>query len=148
MAIDRYRGPEYLRTPRKGKFVILDTNFLFIPVHFGIDIFNELDVLLNNKVRCLIPKPVIDELIRLGVDAPPSLKKEIKLALEMSNKCEIIDTDLRKEENVDDMIVRLAVKYNYPVGTNDLELKKRLRGKGIPVVYLRQKAYLEIQGII
>jgi rRNA-processing protein FCF1 len=33
------------------------------------------------------------------------------------------------------------------VATNDIELKKRLRDINVPVVYLREKSKLEVEGI-
>ncbi|HIP74959.1 MAG TPA: nucleotide-binding protein, partial [Thermococcus paralvinellae] len=42
-----------------------------------------------------------------------------------------------------------AVKNpNVVVCTNDKLLKKKLRERGIPVVYLRQKKILELEGVL
>jgi rRNA-processing protein FCF1 len=49
---------------------------------------------------------------------------------------------------VDDLIVRLAVYCNYAVATNDSDLRKRLRENNVPVIYLRQKAFLDVDGTI
>ncbi|PJB20952.1 MAG: nucleotide-binding protein, partial [Euryarchaeota archaeon CG_4_9_14_3_um_filter_38_12] len=48
--------------------------------------------------------------------------------------------------NPDDSIIELAEKEKGVVVTNDRILKKRLREKNIPVVYLRGKNHLEIEG--
>ncbi len=129
-----------------GRTVILDTNFLFIPLQFGVDIFEELERLLGGLVRCVVPSPVVDELKLLRQDAKPSLRKEVDFALALSEKCESIEEQAEAEETVDDVLVRLAKSWKCPVATNDSELKRRLRAEGVPVIFLRQRAYLDIEG--
>ena len=48
----------------------------------------------------------------------------------------------------DDAIVRVAKNWNSPVFTNDRDLKKRLRDISVPVIYVRQKSRLDIDGLI
>jgi rRNA-processing protein FCF1 len=43
--------------------------------------------------------------------------------------------------------VKAAKKLGAVVATSDIELKKRLRDINIPVVYLRDKSKLEVEGI-
>ena len=52
-----------------------------------------------------------------------------------------------KETN-DDVIVRVATKWRCPVATNDRELRKRLRSIGIPVIFLRQRSRLDVEGAL
>jgi rRNA-processing protein FCF1 len=59
-----------------------------------------------------------------------------------------LDENLDPSENVDDFIFRIASQTGYPVATNDADLRQRLRAVGIPVVYMRQRAFLETDGII
>lgn len=148
MAADRHRGPEGLGRAARGAAVILDSNFLFIPLRFGVDIFEELHGLLGEPLRCLVPEPVIGELRLLRIDAKPSFVREIDFALDLVKRCEILDEDRGSGETVDDFIVRIALHTGFPVATNDSELRQRLRESGVPVVYLRQRAFLEIDGTI
>jgi rRNA-processing protein FCF1 len=46
----------------------------------------------------------------------------------------------------DDAIVKVASEWRSPVFTNDRALRKRLRDINVPVIYVRQKSRLEIEG--
>ncbi len=48
----------------------------------------------------------------------------------------------------DDAIVKVAKNWNSPVFTNDRQLKKKLRDISVPVIYVRQKSRLDIDGMI
>lgn len=128
--------------------VTIDSNFLFIPLQFGVDIFEELRRLLGGSVRCVVPSAVLAELQLLRRNAKPSVKKRIDFALSLAERCEKVEVDVEDGETVDDSIVRLAKLLRCPVATNDAELRRRLRAKKIPVIYLRQKAYLEMDGVV
>jgi rRNA-processing protein FCF1 len=54
---------------------------------------------------------------------------------------------LQEGESVDDAIVKASQKLGAIVATTDIELKKRLRSINVPVVYLREKSKLEVEGI-
>ena len=56
----------------------------------------------------------------------------------------IKDISLENNETVDDALLRVSEV----LATNDIELKKRARKKGITVAYLRQKKYIAIDGKI
>ncbi len=71
MATDRRGDTEGLTRTRPSAAVILDSNFLFIPLKFGVDIFEELNRLLGRNVRCIVTTPIIDELKLLTIDAKP-----------------------------------------------------------------------------
>lgn len=127
--------------------VILDSNFLFIPHRFRVDIFEELRRLLGRNVRCIVTTPIIDELKLLGSEAKPSFRRDVDFALGFMDSCDVMDESLDPGETVDDSILRIALERRFTVATNDAELRKRLRKVGIPVVFLRQKNHLEIDGI-
>ncbi|MCW4036279.1 MAG: hypothetical protein NWE75_03720 [Candidatus Bathyarchaeota archaeon] len=145
MAADRHRGTERLN-PTEGSSVILDSNFLFIPLRFGVDIFEELQRLLGSPLRYVVPEPIINELKALRSEARPSLRKEIDFALDLIDRCEIVEVSLEPDETVDDFVLRMALETGHPVATNDAELRRRLKEAGIPVIYLRQRAYLDMDG--
>jgi len=129
----------------RGIPVLLDSSFLLIPLEEGVDIYSELERLLGLP-RCLVPKPVLEELKRLRDAASPLEAKRINLALRMAERCETLNVELEEGEEVDDLLLRLAREMRCPVATKDGELRKRLRREGIPVIYLRQRAYLEMEG--
>jgi len=126
--------------------VILDTNFLMIPFQFNLDIFQEIEYLLQKKVDFVVPSSVKSELTgisaRGGEGAP-----EASLALQLASRCRVVEVSLNSGETVDDAIVKASQKLSAVVATTDIDLKKRLRDINVPVVYLRDKSKLEIEGI-
>ena len=128
--------------------VILDANFLFIPSQFQIDIFEELMALLNQKFDPIILSPTYKELLRIAERGPPKTRRQASLALKLAEKCQLVDVEQSPGEQTDDVIVRVAKDWKCPVATNDVELRKRLRMEQIPTIFLRKRAYLEVDGFI
>ena len=126
--------------------VILDSNFLMIPFQFNIDIFQEIEYLLQKRVDFVVPSAVKSELTgissRGGEGAP-----EASLALQLASRCRVVEVSLESGESVDDAIVKASQKLGAVVATTDIALKKRLRDINVPVVYLRKKSKLEVEGI-
>jgi len=126
--------------------VILDSNFLMIPFQFKIDIFQEIEYLLQKKVDFVVPSAVKRELTgissRGGEGAP-----EASLALQLASRCRVVDVTLEPQETVDDAILKASQKLGAVVATTDIDLKKRLRAINVPVVYLREKSKLEVEGV-
>jgi len=75
------------------------------------------------------------------------LAKEAKLALKIAEKSEVLEVELEPGESADDLMVRLAREWECLVATNDRELRRRLRSLMVPVIYLRQKSRLAIEGL-
>ncbi|MDI6691469.1 MAG: DNA-binding protein [Candidatus Bathyarchaeota archaeon] len=133
---------------KKALKVILDSNALFVPLQFKIDIFEELRTLLNRNFEPILLLPVKRELERLADKGSPKMRKNALFALKLAEKCKLIDV---KEEGVvspDDAIIKAAQEWAYPVFTNDKLLRRRLRDINVPVIYVRQKSRLEIDGRI
>ncbi|PLW79651.1 twitching motility protein PilT [Candidatus Woesearchaeota archaeon] len=137
--------------------VILDTNFLFIPFQFNVDIFIEIDRIIEEKYELFILKETLDELDFLIEKEKGKNKQNAVLAkkLAMSKNIPVLDvskqkdlyiTDISKNNKVDDLLVALSDK-DHLVATLDLELKKRIRKKGSKILYLRSKDHLEIGGL-
>ncbi|NVM01886.1 MAG: nucleotide-binding protein [Candidatus Helarchaeota archaeon] len=127
--------------------IILDTNFFFIPIDFKIDIFEEFDRIIQTNYKIMTFPAIIEELKKLSAKKTSvSWKKRIQMALKIAEKCEIYDESTLQKENIDDFILRIAKEKKWIVATNDKELKKRLKSQGIPIIYLRQKSYLMLEG--
>ena len=126
--------------------VILDSNFLMAPFQFHVDVFEELEYLLQKKIDFIVPSAVKLELTSISSRGGEGAA-EASLALQLASRCRVVDVNLKPEETVDDAIVKAAQKLGAVVATNDIELKKRLRDINIPVVYLREKSKLEVEGI-
>ena len=128
--------------------VILDSNALFTPLEVKMDIFEELRRLLNRNIDCVLLSPVKAELELLANKESPKIRRQANFALRLAEKCKFVPVDVSDKYTTDDAIVKVAKDWNSPVFTNDRQLKKRLRDISVPVIYVRQKSRLEIDGLI
>ena len=145
MAPHRSGGSSRL-TPRKPITVVLDTNFLMVPIRFGVDVFLELDRLIGGAFQVAVTTSVIGEIKKLREGAKPSMIKELDFAASQAAQCIVIYEPLKHGESVDDQILRLAKREDYIVATTDNALRRRLMEASVPTVYLRQRNHLEIVG--
>jgi rRNA-processing protein FCF1 len=129
-----------------------------IPFQFNLDVFQEIEFLLQKKVDFIVPSAVKSELTSItsrgGEGAP-----EASLALQLASKCRVVEVALAPGETVDDAIVKASQKLRAVVATTDIALKKRLRDPEssasleeghwhpVPVIFLRDKSKLEIEGL-
>lgn len=135
-------------TPRAPIRVLLDTNFLILPIRFGIDIRSELGRILEASFSLATTPAVLDELRRLKKNVKTGELKHIEFALALAEGMEKIDDVIGTEEDVDDQLVRLSEREGLIVATTDAELRRRIRRQGRPVVFMRQRRYLAFDGII
>lgn len=135
--------PQQSRKPIK---IILDSNALFVPLQFRIDIFEELKKLLKTRFEPVVLSPILQELRKLAEDGSPKMRKDASIALSLVEKCTIGKLADDSMDHPDDAIVRVASEWKCPVFTNDRQLRKRLRDINVPVIYVRQKSRLETDG--
>lgn len=128
--------------------VILDSNFLFIPAKFQIDVFEELAKLLNQRFEPVLLSSIYQELKTMAEKGAPSRRKQASLVLKLAEKCKLVNVEKHLEETNDDVILRIATLWKSPVATNDRELRRKLRVRAIPVIYLRSKNRLELEGAL
>ena len=128
--------------------VILDSNALFVPFQFKIDIFEGVKQLLERRLELVLLSPVKRELETLTKKGSPKMRKNALYALKLAGKCSYVEVDAPVSALVDDIIVEIAEEWKSPVFTNDRQLRKRLRDISVPVIYVRQKSRLEIDGMI
>lgn len=129
----------------ESKEVVIDTNFFMVPFQFNVDIIDELEKALPSY-KLTTPIFVINELKGLKRNNKGKIRLNADLALKLANSSniEIKDISLENNETVDDALLRVSEV----LATNDIELKKRARKKGITVAYLRQEKYIAIDGKI
>jgi rRNA-processing protein FCF1 len=128
--------------------IILDSNALFTPLELKIDIFEELQRLLNRNIDCIVIYPVKAELEMLANKKSFKLRRQANFALKIVDKCKIVQVNVPDKTTTDEAIVKVAKDWNVPVFTNDRQLRKKLRDISLPVIYVRQKSRLEIDGLI
>jgi rRNA-processing protein FCF1 len=128
--------------------VVVDANFFFVASQFNVDIFEELANLLNRRFEPILLSSTKKELQGLAESSSPKQRKQAQLALRLAEKCRVVAAEKGIKETYDDVIVRVAAEWKSPVATNDRELRKRLRKVGVPVIFLRQKQRLEMEGAV
>jgi len=115
--------------------IILDTSFILTGLKFRIDIFSELEKVCDFPYKLYVIDKTLDELKN---------KPASKLALDLikAKSIEIIKT--KKDRNVDRLMLEIVDK-EYLVATQDRELKKKIKNKGIKVITIRQRKYLLLE---
>lgn len=116
------------------KKILLDTNFLLAVGESNIDIFTELRKTCDFNYQLFTLDKVVQEIKNIIKKQRGKNKKNAEFALKLLKKIKIIKT---KEGFTDDIITKLS--KNYIVATQDINLRKRLKGKKIIV---RQTKYL------
>ncbi len=124
--------------------VIADTSFLMVPGLYGVDVVGELDRLLEGYHELAIPSPVLRELKRISQRGKPKERTAAKIGLILAKRGKVI----KVKGAADEAILGLALKGRYTVGTTDAALRRELRRRGVPVIYLRQRSHLAVDGWI
>jgi len=130
MAFDRIWGDKISKT------VILDSSAILMFFEFSIDWKKELDRLLDGY-RLVVPTAVIQELQILATR--DSGQKKAAAALKLIAQ---YDTIAQEADTADEALMKIAEKTRGIVVTNDTELRKRLKNRGFPVIFLRGKKKL------
>ena len=128
--------------------VIADSNAFVVPLEYKIDIYAELQRVLNRNFELLLLSPVKHELETLAQKSSPKMRKNAAFALSYAARCTYIKVPEKPNEPTDEAILRMAQAWNAPVFTNDKLLKRKLTDISIPVIYVRAKSRLEIDGLI
>jgi rRNA-processing protein FCF1 len=130
----------------KKKQIIIDTNFLLIPGQFMVDIFSEIDRIINEPYELCVVDKSLKELEKLTEAGKTKDKAAAKLAIILSrqkNLKTLQSSILQLSSYADDVIVKKADKNTY-VATQDKALRERLRAKGAKIIGLRQKKHLVV----
>lgn len=123
--------------------IILDTNFLLIPFTLKVDIFSEMDRIIDDKYKLYIIDKTINELDNIIKKKSGKTKQAAKFAKELIEKKKI--RKIKTEDNnndVDREILNLVKKEDYIIATQDKILKAKLKQLNKKIIILRQKNYL------
>lgn len=122
--------------------VVLDTNAIIYAVKNKIDIEQAIGNLDIPKPEIVVPRSVIYELEDLTEKAKKGSDKAVaRLAIQVIkfSKFKVIKIG---EGHTDNIIADWATKNHAAVATNDLEFKRKLKEKSVPVFSIRQKKYI------
>jgi len=117
--------------------VILDANALLMPFQFKINLDSELHRLVGD-LDVVVPSSVLGELRRLT-----ATNRNAKAALALAQKYSIMEV----EGSGDDSLIQLANEVEGIVVTNDKRLIERLKESRIPVIFLRSRTHLVLEGM-
>ncbi|MBN2517794.1 MAG: nucleotide-binding protein [Candidatus Altiarchaeota archaeon] len=122
--------------------VLLDTNFFLVPFQLGVNIFSELDRVLQTNYTLVTLSPQLDELTRLSKDAKKgSDKTAARIGLELARGMRVIESPLKGDE----AILDFAKRNKCIVCTNDSELRKKLKGMRTRTIFVRNRQKLALE---
>jgi len=129
--------------------VVLDTNFLTVPAQFSVDVFSEAERVLERSIEFILLDSVLEEIRTKLAKGGKTEKRMFSIALDLSERCTIVDANESLEGMVvDDQILEYVVSVNGVLATNDKELREKATERGVPVLMLRGKKHLELRGSI
>ncbi|MFC1722800.1 PIN domain-containing protein [Nanoarchaeota archaeon] len=126
------------------KQIVLDANFLMIPYQFKVDIFAEIERVMDEEFEIVTLDVVVDELIGLEEKENGRDKRAAKLGRSLLEAKNIRVLKTEKNLNADNQIVNLAKSPDIVVATQDRELKRILRENSAKIIVLRGKNHLEL----
>ncbi len=129
-----------------GKVIFLDTNFLMaIGQMTSFNLSYELDRVLPGKRKLIVLRPILNELTKLHQSGKIKVEKEAQIALTYVEKyCKIWQSDY-DHKNIDFILLEYGERHNGMIATNDRQLKRLARKKGLLTLFIRNQSYLMIE---
>ncbi|MCX6798779.1 MAG: hypothetical protein NTW59_01630 [Candidatus Diapherotrites archaeon] len=128
------------KTQKKISGVCFDTNMLLAIQQFGIDVFAEVKKMFGAKIALVAPEQVLWELAALEKKGL-KMRKAVavaKIALEKNNVKKI---SFAAAGAADEALMGLA-RQGWVVATNDSALRKKIKGFGGAIIYIRQRKFI------
>lgn len=125
--------------------IVLDTNFLMIPIQFKVDVFAEIKRLLNEPYELCIYQGTIDELTDLAKgNSKIAATAKLALTLIKQKNLKSLPNSYTQEGFYIDKIILENITDNDIVCTQDKELKRQLRQKSkkIRILTLKSKKHI------
>ncbi len=130
--------------------VILDTNFLAVPAQFGVDIFSEIERVLERRVEFVLLESTVKEIdLKGGLGAGKTNRHVFKIAKDLIHRCKVVKVpESLTVMPVDDQLLEYASLVRGALATNDRELRRKARERRIPVLLLRGKKRVVLEGTV
>ncbi|MBS3793644.1 MAG: PIN domain-containing protein [Candidatus Thorarchaeota archaeon] len=130
--------------------VIVDTNFLLLPAQFGIDIFTQAEEAVDRRIEFIVLDSVAEEVERKASNATGSKEKRLlRVTTELMKRCKKVEVDDDLAElPVDDQVLEYAKRVNGVIATNDKKLRSTARKHEIPLLILRGRKRVVVEGLI
>lgn len=124
--------------------IILDSSMLMLPLEQKINLTLEISRIITSPYEIVVPEIVLEELTDLLGSASTVTTRKAQFALDLASTYNTLES--LKGMHADEEIIRLAQEYKAIVATNDKELRKQLREKGLSVISLHGRNRLSIFG--
>lgn len=136
-----------LYSDMNSALIILDTNFLLIPLEFGVDVFQEIERIFPSAYELGIVEGTINEVESIMIHGRGKDKEAARVgkSLIVQKKMKILP--MEGYYTVDEALVHWG-KKGAIVATQDKDLKRALKSLRIPRIVLRKKSYLLLEGEI
>ncbi len=129
--------------------VVVDSSFLMIPAQFGIDIFAESERTLQKHVEFVVLKSVLREIETKARLESTSGDAKFRVAGDLAKRCRPADVSpVVAGLPVDDQLLEYTVSVKGVLATNDRKLRERARERGVPVLLMRGKKRLALEGSV
>lgn len=127
--------------------VVVDTSFLMIPAEFGIDVFTESKRILEKNVEFILLTSVIREIETRTRSGNIPAESKFRIAGDLAKRCKTVDVSPRFAGlPVDDQLLEYTASIKGVLATNDRRLRERARERGLPVLLMRSKKRLALEG--
>lgn len=126
----------------RNERVALDTNMLLAIRQLKVDVFSEVEKRFGKSVEFAVPEQVLAELKGLSLEGK-EMGRAVGIALnEIERHC--VEKKRVEAPDADAALAKMA-KQGFVVASNDAALRKRIKGFGGKVMYLRQSRFLELE---
>jgi len=126
--------------------VYFDASFLMLSAKFHADVISDTETLLQGRVQFVVPAAVLAELKRLA-NGLGAQGRDARVALKLIQEKKIRSISSRGASNADSALIQASQLPKTIIATADQELRRKIRSAGKPVIFFREKAKLELEGI-
>ncbi|NJL44292.1 MAG: hypothetical protein HC945_03200 [Nitrosarchaeum sp.] len=126
------------------KTIILDTNFLLVPGQVSLDIFEEIQRIMDEPYELAVLQGTLTELTTLSTTGKQIDQRAARLALQLIKHKALKIIPGSEAGYVDDLLVEKA-QQNVVVATMDAALRRRILAKGSAIIGVRQKTHLYLR---
>lgn len=129
--------------------VVVDTSFLLIPAEFGIDVFAESKRVLERSIEFILLTSVLQEIGTRTKSGDSLRDRKFLIANDLAKRCRTVTIDPSIAGlPVDDQLLEYTMSIKGILATNDRRLRERARERGLPVLLMRGKKRLALEGSV
>ncbi len=125
--------------------IILDTNFLLIPIEFKVDIFTEIERICAFPYELCAVEKTITELEKIARTQNRKTAMAAKIGASFLKVKEIHMLSMGDCTTVDDALLFWG-KNGAIIATQDKDLKRMLKSHRVRRIVLRKKSFLLLEG--